>query len=161
MKGAFLTVAKKQDKIFSVGKEVHSLDNLIGRYIELAAGKSESQFEGITGNSGRILCYIARNEGCDIYQKDVEKEFCITRSTASKVLTLMEEKGLVERCRVPQDARLKKLVLTDASKSFVNMMNGNMNRVEYALTEGLTEEEIKTFIAIAEKMKNNIRGKVL
>ena len=73
----------------------------------------------------------------------------------------MEEKGLVERCRVPQDARLKKLVLTDASKSFVNMMNGNMNRVEYALTEGLTEEEIKTFIAIAEKMKNNIRGKVL
>ncbi len=161
MKGVFLTVAKKQDKIFSVGKEVHSLDNLIGRYIELAAGKSESQFEGITGNNGRILCYIARNEGCDIYQKDVEKEFCITRSTASKVLTLMEEKGLVERCRVPQDARLKKLVLTDASKSFVNMMNGNMNRVEYALTEGLTEEEIKTFIAIAEKMKNNIRGKVL
>ena len=154
-------MAKKQDKIFSVGKEVHYLDNLIGRYIELAAGKSESQFEGITGNNGRILCYIARNEGCDIYQKDVEKEFCITRSTASKVLTLMEEKGLVERCRVPQDARLKKLVLTDASKSFVNMMNGNMNRVEYALTEGLTEEEIKTFIAIAEKMKNNIRGKVL
>lgn len=154
-------MAKKQDKIFSVGKEVHSLDNLIGRYIELAAGKSESQFEGITGNNGRILCYIARNEGCDIYQKDVEKEFCITRSTASKVLTLMEEKGLVERCRVPQDARLKKLVLTEASKSFVNMMNGNMNRVEYALTEGLTEEEIKTFIAIAEKMKNNIRGKVL
>ena len=154
-------MAKKQDNILSVGKEVHSLDNLIGRYIELAAGKSESQFEGITGNNGRILCYIARNEGCDIYQKDVEKEFCITRSTASKVLTLMEEKGLVERCRVPQDARLKKLVLTDASKSFVNMMNGNMNRVEYALTEGLTEEEIKTFIAIAEKMKNNIRGKVL
>ena len=161
MKGDFLTVAKKQDKIFSVGKEVHSLDNLIGRYIELAAGKSESQFEGITGNNGRILCYIARNEGCDIYQKDVEKDFCITRSTASKVLTRMEEKGLVERWRVPQDARLKKLVLTDASKSFVNMMNGNMNRVEYALTEGLTEEEIKTFIAIAEKMKNNIRGKVL
>lgn len=154
-------MAKKQDKIISVGKEVHSLDNLIGRYIDLTAGKSESQYEGITGNNGRILCYIARNEGRDIYQKDVEKEFCITRSTASKVLTLMEEKGLVERCRVPQDARLKKLVLTDASKAFAEMMKENMYRVESALTEGLSEEEIRIFIAIAEKMKNNIRDKVL
>ena len=154
-------MAKKQDKIFSVGKEVHSLDNLIGRYIDLTAGKSESQYEGITGNNGRILCYIARNEGRDIYQRDVEMEFCITRSTASKVVTLMEEKGLVERRRVPHDARLKKLVLTDASKSFVEMMKENMYRVESALTEGLTEEEIKAFIAIAEKMKNNMRDKVL
>ncbi|MGM9636107.1 MAG: MarR family winged helix-turn-helix transcriptional regulator [Candidatus Avispirillum sp.] len=154
-------MANKQDKIFSVGKEVHSLDNLIGRYIDLTAGKSESQYEGITGNNGRILCYIARNEGRDIYQRDVEKEFCITRSTASKVVTLMEEKGLVKRQRVPHDARLKKLVLTDASRAFADMMKENMYRVESALTEGLSEEEIRIFIAIAEKMKNNIRDKVL
>ncbi|MGN1082867.1 MAG: MarR family winged helix-turn-helix transcriptional regulator, partial [Candidatus Avispirillum sp.] len=134
---------------------------LIGRYIDLTAVKSESQYEGITGNNGRILCYIARNEGRDVYQRDVEKEFCITRSTASKVVTLMEEKGLVKRQRVPHDARLKKLVLTDASRAFADMMKENMYRVESALTEGLSEEEIRIFIAIAERMKNNIRDKVL
>ena len=33
----------------------------------------------------------------DIYQKDIEAHFGITRATASKVITLMEKKGLIQR----------------------------------------------------------------
>lgn len=153
-------MAEQMPKGVSVGKEIHSLDNMVGRYIDLTAGKEEKKIDGISGNNGRILCYIARNDGRDVYQRDIETEFCITRSTASKVLTLMEEKGLIERHRVPQDARLKKLVLTDKSKAFAKKMRKNMLQMESALTEGISDEELAAFISTAEKMKGNIRRKM-
>ena len=61
-----------------------------------------------TGGNGWIMKYLARNEDHDVYQKDIEEHFSVTRSTVSKVVKLMEEKGLIQRLPVPGDARLKK-----------------------------------------------------
>lgn len=143
----------------SVGKEVHSLDNLIGRYIEMCAYTDE-RFDGITGTNGRILDYIARRRDSDVFQRDIEREFCITRSTASKVLTLMEQKGFIERRSVPGDARLKKLVLTDISVQFTDMMHENIARIEAVLTDGVSKEELRAFITTVEKMKENLRAQM-
>ena len=143
----------------SVGKEVHSLDNLIGRYIEMCACTDE-RFDGITGTNGRILGYIARRRDSDVFQRDIEREFCITRSTASKVLTLMEQKGFIERRSVPGDARLKKLVLTDISVQFTDMMHENVARIEAVLTDGVSKEELRAFITTVEKMKENLRAQM-
>ena len=143
----------------SVGKEVHSLDNLIGRYIEMCAYTDE-RFDGITGTNGRILGYIARRRDSDVFQRDIEREFCITRSTASKVLTLMEQKGFIERRSVPGDARLKKLVLTDISVQFTDMMHENVARIEAVLTDGVSKEELRAFITTVEKMKENLRAQM-
>ena len=56
---------------------------------------------------------MAQNNDKDIYQKDLEKKFSVTRSTASKVVKLMVQKGLIVREEVESDARLKKLILTE------------------------------------------------
>lgn len=42
-----------------------------------------------------------------IFQKDLETEFCIGRSTVTNILNLMEKKGFVRRESVSYDARLK------------------------------------------------------
>ena len=47
---------------------------------------------------------------------DLEKEFDITRSTASKNVDLLVENGFIVREQVDYDARLKKLVLTEKAK---------------------------------------------
>ena len=43
---------------------------------------------------------------------------------SSRVLMLMEEKGLVQRLSVEQDARLKKLILTEKSARMEQMLLG-------------------------------------
>ena len=53
------------------------------------------------------------NRDRDIFQKDVETEFSIGRSTVTNILKLMEKKGYIRREAVPQDGRLKRLVLLD------------------------------------------------
>ena len=70
-----------------IGYELRSLNNLIRRYFEFSSHKKE--IETITGNNGWIIGYLAENKNKDIYQKDIEDHFTITRSTASKVLCLM------------------------------------------------------------------------
>lgn len=114
------------------------------------------QIESITGTNGWIIGFLAANADKEIYQKDLEKQFSITRSTASKVLILMEKKGLIERRGVPHDARLKKLVLTEKAWKISELMIDDATRMEQALTKGFTDEELEYFCSCIQRMKNNI-----
>lgn len=116
--------------------------------------------DGITPYNGRIIGFITKNHDREICQRDIEKEFCITRSTASRVLSLMEQKDLIERVSVSGDARLKRLVLTNRAHRFTEMMQTNFEETEAVLTEGISAEELEEFFRLCEKMKENIRRTV-
>ncbi len=75
-----------------MGIEIRALDNQIKRLIDSKIQKSA--FCRLTGSNGWIIDYIRKKSPKPVYQKDLEAEFNITRSTASKVLNLMEEKGV-------------------------------------------------------------------
>ena len=55
--------------------------------------------------------YDRKQEGKTVFQKDVEAEFGINRATASKMLALMEEKGLIRRTSLEADGRYKSIEL--------------------------------------------------
>mgnify|MGYP001005593157 CR=1 FL=1 len=139
-----------------IGWEIRSLYNLIRRYFEFSCGKKE--IETITGNNGWIIGYLWRNEhaGKDIYQKNIEEHFTITRSTASKVLGLMEQKGLIRRQAVARDARLKKIILTEKAKKIKGLMHRDAERMEQNLIMGFTDAEVKTLYSYIQRMKKNI-----
>lgn len=137
-----------------IGKELHTLNNMIRRYFEFSSHRKE--VETITGNNGWIIKYLADNADKDIYQKDIESHFTIARSTASKVLQLMEQKDLIIRQPVAHDARLKKLVLTEKAWNIKGIMREDAERMEQILTEGFTEEELKSIYCAIQRMKENI-----
>ena len=139
-----------------VGVELRSLNNLIRRYFEFSSHKKE--IETITGNNGWIIGYLSDSQDRDIYQKDLEDHFTITRSTASKVLSRMEQKGLIQRQAVARDARLKKIVLTEKAWKLAGLMKEDVRTMERTLTEGFTDEEINTLVAYIRRMKKNISG---
>jgi len=137
-----------------IGSELWSLGNMIRRYFESASHRKEN--DEITGNNGRIIRFLADNAHRDVYQKHLEEEFGITRSTASKVLRLMEQKGLIVRQTVERDARLKKIVLTDKAWEIYSLMRHDKEKLEQQLVRGFTEDEITTLYAYIQRMKNNI-----
>ncbi len=139
----------------TIGLELRSLNNIIMRYVENSAHKKK--VDAITGTNGWIIRYLAENADRDVYQRDLEEEFSITRSTASKVLILMEQKGLVERQSVSHDARLKKLVLTEKSWKVSDLMKQDGRMIEETLTKGFTEEELQNLHDYIARMKNNIK----
>ena len=92
------------------------MDNLIFRKINQFA--RENDVEQATPMHGWIIGYLYRHRDTPVFQRDIEREFSITRSTVTNILQLMERKGYIERRSVPQDARLKQLVLTEEGICF-------------------------------------------
>lgn len=139
-----------------VGLEIRSLNNMIRRYFVFSSHRKE--IDTITGNNGWIIGFLAKNSERDIFQKDLEEHFTITRSTASKVLSLMEQKGLIRRQAVAQDARLKKIVLTEKAEQVKELMSEDAERMERVLVRGFTGEEKQILLSYLGRMKDNIEA---
>ena len=112
----------------------------------------------MTGANAWIIGYIAEHRDKDVFQKDFEEEFGITRSTASKVVNLMEKKGLIARCSVPGDARLKKLTLTPRSEEVYQLMVEDFIAIENTLAKGFSEGELEQFFDFIHRMQMNLKN---
>jgi DNA-binding MarR family transcriptional regulator len=139
----------------AIGREIKILSNMIKRKIDGAAVFAQNQ--EVTGMHGWIIGYLYRNrERGDIFQRDIEAEFSIRRSTATGILQLMEKNDLIIREAVDYDARLKKLVLTPRAIAIHEEVILVLEELEEQLALGLTEEEIAAFFVTLRKMKANI-----
>lgn len=139
---------------YAIGRELRSLHNLIFRYFERCSHKKE--IDTVTGTNCWIIGYLSDHDDRDIFQKDLEEHFTITRSTASRVLRLMEQKGLIERQQVARDARLKKLVLTQKARQLSEMMKEDRQDMERRLLSGFSAEEVAALHAYLLRMKANM-----
>ena len=137
-----------------VGKDIHRLSNHIKRYMDIHGNRRK--IEAITGSNSWIIRFLCEHEGRDVYQKDLESEFGITRSTASKVLRLMEQKGLVARESVAHDARLKKLVLTDKSRELSLQMQRDGEAMDRRIISGFTPLEEEQLYRFLDRMLSNL-----
>ena len=135
------------------GKVINRISNRLRRR---SAALQETL--GMSGAQGNILNFIlVEGQKHSIYQKDIEKEFSINRSTTSEMLKLMCKKGMIEREEVEYDARLKKIVLTESSRNHNRQIEDKMKELHQKLIKDLSEEEINTFIKISDKLINNIK----
>ena len=141
-------------KTLRIGIELRSLNNLIMRYMENHSSKP--RVDAITGTNGWIIGFLAKNQDRDIFQRDLEQVFGITRSTASKVINLMEKKDLIRRESVPQDARLKKLVLTPKALKISEIMREDSNQLDRTLVAGFSDEELRHLYSYIDRMKHNV-----
>ena len=91
--------------------QVRRVNNLIFRKINQF--HRENNVDNVTPMHDWIMSYLYWHKNDPVYQRDIEREFSITRSTVTNILQLMERKGYIERQSVPQDARLKRLILTE------------------------------------------------
>ncbi len=137
-----------------IGREVKRLDNEI--HSMMLASRQEAGNGDMTMMQGWIIGYLYRNQKKEIFQKDLEAEFSIARSTATGILQLMEKKGYLMRQSVPNDARLKKLVLTEMGIVTHEQHVKRVHDMEAMLKEGISEEEIETFFRLIRKMRENL-----
>ena len=91
-----------------------------------------------------------------VYQKDIEQVFHIQRSTATGILKLLEQRGAIRRECEEKDARMKRITVTEQALATKKRIDTTIGRVEKQLVKGLTEDEIKTYIELTEKMRRNL-----
>ena len=139
----------------SILDEIRIVDNLIKRSIDKRM--KENGLDVLTSGNGRIIGYLYDRRGEDVFQKDFESCVGITRSTASKVIHLMVEKGYIKRERVSSDARLKKLVLTKQAEDVAQWIHQDHDMMEETLLQGFSEEELEHLYEYLYRIQSNLK----
>ena len=136
----------------NLGKIINKMSNQLKRRYLI----SEEDI-GLTSMQQRVLHFILfRSMKRDVYQKDVETEFEIRKSTATGILQLMEKNGLITRESVARDARLKKLVPTKKALALRTCVLKNIQDAEARMTEGISEEELDLCRKVLLQMSCNL-----
>jgi DNA-binding MarR family transcriptional regulator len=140
------------DKEIHIGRKIIILSKRLKRRLDNGTSKY-----GITGVQGRILGFISHNsEKRDIFQKDIEEELDIRRSSVTSVLQLMEKNGHIERVSVCKDARLKKIILTEKGTEIQRNVKNLILELEKSLIDELSDEELDLLVSLIDRLSNKI-----
>ena len=113
------------------------------------------KFRPPTITQARIMDYILEHKE-EVYQKDLEKALNLRRATVSEVLKTIEKKNLIKREKNSLDARSKKIILLENSKSSHNKIKNNITQLEETLIKNITKEELEIFTTVLKKMQYNL-----
>jgi len=140
------------DKEIHIGRKIIILSKRIRRKLDNGTSKY-----GITGVQSRILGFISHNsEKRDIFQKDIEEELDIRRSSVTSVLQLMEKNGYIERRSVSKDARLKKMIITEKGIEVQRNVWNLIQELEKSLIDELSEKELEVLVSLIDRLSNKI-----
>lgn len=138
-----------------VAIEVIGVANILRR-ITFLDGYYQSDPDGPTSMQRWFLRYIWEHQNEDVFQKNLEAAFKVRRSTATEVLKAMERKMLIQRTPCIEDKRSKKITLTEKGLEVCRENRKRVVATDMRILNGISEEEIGTFLKTLEKIRKNL-----
>lgn len=136
-----------------VGIMIAIVSNQIKRQVDQSVTHQK-----LTGVQGRILHYILANvEDHLVFQRDIEEEFNLRRSTATGILQLMEKNGIIRRESVDYDARLKSIIPTDEGRTLQAKVEEDLLKLDTRMLHGFTKTDEKTLIELLRRISQNLQ----
>lgn len=141
------------DREKTIGFKIRQLSNVLKRH----GDKRHQQFESqnISMMQSWIIRFLAHNRDKDIFQKNLEQELNIGKSTLTEILHVMEKNDLVVRQPCREDNRYKRLVLTERGESIHKEVENDIETFEAKLRTGISDEEMEQFFRLINLMLEN------
>ncbi|WP_245249459.1 MarR family winged helix-turn-helix transcriptional regulator [Vagococcus allomyrinae] len=138
-----------------IGKAIKALSNEITRYVSSHINSDNK--EQYTMIQFLFMDYIGRySSTTSVFQKDLESEFNIRRSTATGILQVLEKNNLIDRQTSKQDARLKKIILTAEGQVVFKDRRRELDAIDQHLIKGVSSQDLKTFYSVVDQIYLNI-----
>jgi len=114
---------------------------------------------GLSSIQSRMLGYLyfQSKEGQKVFQRELEQEFQIRKSSITSVIQLLERKGLIRRIPVSGDARQKELVLTEAGVIVQETVIGRLDELEAMVNEVMSPEERQQWFSCIRKIETRLK----
>lgn len=138
-----------------LGNKFRVIHNMIDKYFEKRCGRATYK---LTRVQCATLHYLYDHREKNVFQKDIESEFCISGATATNILKGLERQKLIMREPMPEDARLKKIVLLESGVACHKQAYRNMIHMEETLAAGFSEEDLETLRNMLDHIIANLEG---
>lgn len=134
-----------------VGFRLRIVSNLIERYSE-----NDIRLPRSKNVTSMVVGFIYRSGDKPVTQRDLRREFNMSRSSVTGLIDRMEAKGMVERVRSDEDTRVKRIVLTEKCQNNCTAIFNSLKEFERTITLGMSEKEIKQFNRLLDKVIENV-----
>ncbi len=101
-----------------------------------------------------VLMYLASNNG--VNQDAIAQHFMLDKGAIAKTLRKLEDKGLIERHQNPENKRENLISIALAGQSILGEMGAALEEWNHSFFEGLSDEEIRQYQTITEKIADNV-----
>ena len=111
----------------------------------------------VTSVQARILYYLEwmnDHEKIDVYQKDIESFLSVSKSTASEMISTLENNGFISRIKLENDGRLRKIILLEKGYETNKKIGETIQNFEMNMQNKLSEKELENFFKIIDKLIN-------
>ena len=144
-----------ESKKYDIVRELKKVQIMLEQNMNKILGKYE-----LTSSQATILGYIYKTEkvGIEIQQKDIEEYFYLKNPTVTGILDRLEKKSFVVRKVSDKDRRKKIVTLTASSRKIHDEVNNCINSFMKKAYQGVTKEEIETFINMINKVSYNLEN---
>lgn len=117
---------------------------------------SEMICEGLTPRQFAVLVTVAQNEG--LSQTDLVSKTGIDRSTLADIIRRMLNKGLLQRRRAKEDARVYAVRLTQPGWNALNAAEPAASLADKRILSALPPEKQEDFLNLLNIIVDNIRN---
>ncbi len=128
----------------------------------LARGLSSQTFSEknfpVTPEQYLILSLLEENN--ELYQRQLSEITLKDRANVSRIVSILEEKGLVNRINDSNGRKIYKLVVTQKGREVAALIQPTVIELRKTITKGLKKEELELFLSITDKIYNNLKDKV-
>lgn len=132
--------------------EIKIVSNQLSRKMNKFAKKF-----GLTGVQIQIIDYLNHlPQNQFVYQKDVEHEFNIRRSTATSVLQKMEENQLIMRNVSPSDSRIKIISALPKAEELQPQISQFLAEANIDLLNSISTFQRRGFLKALNKISNEL-----
>ncbi|MHB8129550.1 MAG: MarR family winged helix-turn-helix transcriptional regulator [Mobilitalea sp.] len=104
----------------------------------------------------KLLVLIKSHEG--ITQKELSEKNFVKPSTITGMLNKLEANKLVTRVPDEDDKRMMRIYLTPEGQHLAEQGEKFMMSMTEQLFEGFSDEELRIFVTLAEKLRDNVRN---
>ena len=105
----------------------------------------------------QIIHYLVENKDDEICQKDFEAFLGLNKASISGSLDALEDKGLIKRTQSAEDGRKKIITLSDSFIEKQNQIQESLRQLDQQLIEGISEDDIRIFYSILDKIHENLQ----
>ena len=137
-----------------LGFEIRLINNLIKGVVSRT--HPDTGVRPQTQLQAGILGYLYHKKEQPVYQKNIEEVFNISGATATNTLRVMERNGLLTRCAMDKDARLKRIMLTEPAKKGHRLAEAHMEMMEEKMMQGLERAEREELLRLLAVVRENL-----
>ena len=142
-----------------INRQIGPMARKLNRYIKQNMNQmiSDVTDNQVTSVQARILYYLEwmnDHEKIDVYQKDIESFLSVSKSTASEMISTLENNGFISRIKLDNDGRLRKIILLEKGYETNKKIGETIQNFEMNMQNKLSEKELENFFKIIDKLIN-------